>query len=97
MTRKSDGLNAFLSEELLELNPLDANALGIVTGDLVEVVSRRGSVRSRVKVTDGMQRGVVFMTFHFAETAANLLTNPQLCPIAKTPELKVCAVDIRKL
>lgn len=96
MTRKTDGLNQFLPEEMMELNPEDAEALGITAEDTVTVASRRGAVKTRVHLTDRIQRGVVFMTFHFAETATNLLTNPDVCHIAKTPELKVCAVRIEK-
>jgi len=96
MTGKSDGLNQFHREELMEINPADAARLGINEDDVVQVVSRRGTVRSKVKITENIKRGVLFMTFHFAETAANLLTNPQLCPKAKTPELKVCAVRVEK-
>jgi len=43
-----------------------------------------------------VEPGIVFMTFHFAEAAANLLTNPALDPVAKIPEYKVCAVRVRK-
>lgn len=96
MTRKTEGLNQFHKEELMELNPEDAKALGIGEDDIVTVTSRRGTVRSKVHVTDRIQPGVVFMTFHFAETAANLLTNSEVCHIAKTPELKVCAVRVEK-
>lgn len=96
MTRKTEGLNQFHSEELMELNPEDARALGIAEDDTVIVASRRGEVKTKVHITDRIQRGVVFMTFHFAETAANLLTNSEVCHIAKTPELKVCAVRVAK-
>jgi formate dehydrogenase alpha subunit len=96
MTRKTEGLNQFHSEELMEINPLDAEKLGIGPNDSVIVSSRRGSVRCNVRLTERVQRGVVFMTFHFAESAANLLTNSEFCRIAKTPELKVCAVRLEK-
>jgi predicted molibdopterin-dependent oxidoreductase YjgC len=42
-------------------------------------------------------KGVVFMTFHFAESATNLLTNPALDPVSKIPELKFCAVRVEKV
>jgi formate dehydrogenase alpha subunit len=96
MTGKSEGLNRFHREELMEINPADAARLGIRQDDIVQVVSRRGAVRSKVNITENIGKGILFMTFHFAETAANLLTNPQLCPSAKTPELKVCAVRVEK-
>jgi predicted molibdopterin-dependent oxidoreductase YjgC len=54
-------------------------------------------VEIKATVTDRTDRGVVFIPFHFAEAAANRLTNTALDPIAKIPELKVCAVKIEKL
>ncbi len=96
MTRRSKGLDEMHKEELMELNPDDAAALGVEECDMVNVVSRRGSVKTKVKITERVPPGVVFMTFHFKETAVNLLTNPKVCPTAKIPELKVCAVRLEK-
>lgn len=96
MTRKNDGLVRSHAEELMELNPEDAKALGITEEDIVIVTSRRGEVKTKVSLTERIQPGVVFMTFHFAETASNLLTSPEFCHIAQTPELKVCAVRVSK-
>jgi formate dehydrogenase alpha subunit len=97
MTRKSKGLNELKGEEELEINPQDAKALGIADGDKVRVISRRGRVIARAKVTKNLMKGVVFMTFHFAESATNLLTNPALDPVSKIPELKFCAVRVEKV
>jgi predicted molibdopterin-dependent oxidoreductase YjgC len=54
-------------------------------------------VVARVKVTEASSVGVVFMTFHFAESPANMLTNPVVDPVAKIPEYKVCAVRIERV
>ena len=97
MTRKTKGLNALRNEELVEINPLDAAALSIEDGDMVEVASRRGSVKARARVTEVSPKGVIFMTFHFKECPTNILTSPELDPVSKIPELKVCAVNIKKL
>jgi formate dehydrogenase alpha subunit len=97
MTRKSKGLNELKGEEEVEINPQDAKALGIADGDKVRVISRRGKVIARAKVTKNLMKGVVFMTFHFAESATNLLTNPALDPVSKIPELKFCAVRVEKV
>jgi anaerobic selenocysteine-containing dehydrogenase len=78
------------------MNPFDAAQRGIEDGDWARITSRRGEVRARVEVTEECAPGVVFMTFHFVEAAANLLTNPALDPVAKIPELKVCAVEVEK-
>jgi predicted molibdopterin-dependent oxidoreductase YjgC len=53
-------------------------------------------VRVKAQVTERVEPGIVFMTFHFAEAAANLLTNPALDPVAKIPEYKVCAVRVQR-
>jgi len=96
MTRKVSGLNVLKGEELVEINPEDAKKLGIAEGDRVKVASRRGGVVARAKVTEASPPGVISMTFHFTETRTNLLTNPGLDPVAKIPELKVCAVRVEK-
>lgn len=96
MTRKVKGLNVFLGEGLVDINPEDASALGIADGEAVKVISRRGEVVAKAKVTGVSPAGVVAMNFHFAESPANVLTNPALDPVAKIPELKVCAVRIEK-
>ncbi|MDO8567439.1 MAG: molybdopterin dinucleotide binding domain-containing protein, partial [Dehalococcoidales bacterium] len=96
MTRKVRGLNAFLGEEKVEINPEDAVALGIADGEAVRVTSRRGVVNAKAKVTDVSPVGVVYMTFHFAESPTNQLTNPALDPVSKIPEFKVCAVRVEK-
>jgi predicted molibdopterin-dependent oxidoreductase YjgC len=90
------GLNILRSEELVELNPQDAMALEIADGEMVRVTSRRGEVTARARVAETSPPGVVFMTFHFAESPANVLTNPALDPPSKIPEYKVCAVRVEK-
>ena len=98
ISRKSKGLSEIYPEGVIEINPEDAQRLGIKPDNgLVEVSSRRGKVQVKSKVSDNLPRGVVFMTFHFKEAAANLLTIDALDPVAKIPEFKVCAVQIRKL
>ena len=96
MTRKVKGLNVILGEELVEINPSDASALGIADGEMVKVTSRRGEITAKAKVTEASPAGVVSMDFHFAESPINQLTNPALDPVAKIPELKVCAVRVTK-
>ena len=77
----------------MEIHPDDAGALGIKNGALAELTSRRGTVKAAV--TPRSRPGSVFMTFHYAEAVANLLTNDALDPEAKIPEFKVCAVKLR--
>jgi formate dehydrogenase alpha subunit len=97
MTRNSPSLEREISECFLEMHPEDAAEMNVTDGDRVVIVSRRGAVSSRVKLTDSAGRKTVFMPFHFLESRANILTNPTLDPIAKIPEFKVCAVKIQKM
>lgn len=96
MTRRVPGLEQLAPEERVELNPDDAGKLGVNNGDWLKVSSRRGQVEARAWVTDRVGHGVVFMTFHYAEALTNALTNTAVDPIAKIPELKVCAVKVEK-
>lgn len=96
MTRRSGTLTDQINEALMEVHPKDAESLGIESGDMVKVSSRRGSITLQALVNQGIKEGVVFIPFHFAEAAANKLTNSALDPQAKIPELKVCAVNITK-
>ncbi|MBM3190300.1 MAG: formate dehydrogenase subunit alpha, partial [Chloroflexi bacterium] len=97
MSRHSAGLEALYPEALVELNPEDARALDVADGDMVRVRSRRGEVVARAEVVERPAPGIVFMSFHFREAAANLLTNAALDPVAKIPELKACAVRVERL
>lgn len=96
MTRKVKGLNEKVPENYIEINPSAASKLGVNDGDMLNVSSRRGNIRIKAKVTGRVEENVVFVPFHFAEAAANNLTNGALDPGCKTPELKVCAVAISK-
>lgn len=97
MTGKVEGLNKLVPEAYMEIHPATANKLGIADQEKVKVVSRRGEIETKVKITDTIGEEVVFMPFHFANGAANYLTNTALDTIAKIPELKVCAVRIEKI
>ena len=94
MTRKVPGLNVLSPEATVEIHPLDADRLGIADEDLTKVTSRRGNLIAKAEVTDVAREGTVFMTFHFKEAAANILTNPTLDPVSKIPEYKACAVRV---
>jgi formate dehydrogenase major subunit len=96
MTRISPHLDREMPELIMEIHPEDARALELQDGAWARISSRRGSIVSRVQLTDRIGKGVVFLPFHFAENAANVLTNTALDPIAKIPEYKVCAVKLEK-
>ena len=97
MTRKIPGLEKLFGQELVEINPLDADENDINDGDLLEIISRRGMIKAKAKISSYIQKGMLAMTFHFNESPSNCITNPQRDPISGTPELKISAVKIRKL
>ncbi len=96
MTRRVAGLEQLAPEERVEVNPDDAAQLEIADGDWVRVSSRRGQVEARAWVTERVGRGLIWMSFHYHEAWTNVLTNAAVCPVAKVPELKVCAVKVEK-
>ncbi len=95
MTRRSK-LDEAYPEPVLEMHPDDAHALSMISGDWVEVTSRRGSVVCRVLVTGRSPVGTVFLPFHFVEAAANVLTMDKIDPRAKIPDFKMAAVRLSK-
>jgi predicted molibdopterin-dependent oxidoreductase YjgC len=96
LTRHSKLDEAF-PEPILELHPDDAHSLELISGDWVEVTSRRGQVICRVMVTGRSPQGTVFLPFHFVEAAANLLTLDKVDRRAKIPDFKMAAVKLRKV
>ena len=97
MTMKSEGLNELAPECFVEMSPADAEKHGLGDGDRVKVSSRRGEIEARTQISAKAVDGTVFIPFHYAAAAANTLTNTALDPIAKIPELKVCAVRLEKM
>jgi formate dehydrogenase alpha subunit len=97
MTRKSPGLEQLAPECEIEVSPQDAQSLKVQGGERVRVRSRRGEIEARVKVTERSPVGTIFMPFHYAEAAVNRLTQTTPDPVAKIPELKVCAVRMEKM
>lgn len=97
MTRKTKVLPQYVNEAYVEMNPEDVTLLGVKNGEKVKVSSRRGEIEIAIMETDRVRKGDVFIPFHFAEAAANVLTIDAVDPVAKTPEFKVCAVKVKRL
>ena len=81
----------------MEMNGEDMRRLGISEGSVVRVSSRRGSIDIKAMDTGRIDEGSVFISFHFAEAAANRLTIDALDPVAKIPEFKVAACRVEKI
>jgi len=96
-TRYSANLDRLRPYELAEINPREAEALGVKEEDQIRVTSRRGSIITKVTITDKVAPGVMFMTFHYWESPVNELTNSAYDPVSNTAEYKVSAVKIEKV
>ncbi len=95
-TRRTDN-QVWHDEDRLELHPQDANDRGINDGDWVGVASRAGETVLRAKVSDRMQPGVVYTTFHHPASGANVVTTDNSDWATNCPEYKVTAVQVVKV
>jgi formate dehydrogenase major subunit len=96
MTMKSEGLNQQAPESFVEISDADARRFGVADGDTASIASRRGQISVKIQVSRKAVPGTVFIPFHYAQAAANKLTNAALDPVSGIPEYKVCAVKIGK-
>ncbi len=92
-TRRTDNV-LWHSEDLLEIHPHDAEERGIRDGDWVGIQSRAGETVLRADVSERMQPGVVYTTFHFPESGANVITTDNSDWATNCPEYKVTAVQV---
>ncbi len=95
-TRRTDNVS-WHAEDILEIHPHDAEDRGINNGDLLELASRAGDTQLRANVTDRVQPGVVYTTFHHPETGANVITTDNSDWATNCPEYKVTAVQVAKV
>ncbi|GHA47772.1 hypothetical protein GCM10010372_54480 [Streptomyces tauricus] len=97
-TRRVDELNAAAPGPFVELHPRLAERLGVVEGEPLAVVSRRGRAVAPARITTAIRADTVFMPFHWpGEGRANTLTNPALDPVSRMPEFKACAVRVERV
>ncbi len=92
-TRRTDNVRWY-HEDLLEIHPSDAELRGIANGDRVSLTSRKGEITLEAKVTERVQPGVVYTTFHDPETGANVVTTEYSDWATSCPEYKVTAVQV---
>lgn len=94
MSGRSEALTRRWGEAYAEVNPRDAQKLGIESGDRLRILTRRGSYECKAKVTKRIGEGVIGVPWHWG---ANVLTNAALDPEAKIPELKVSACRVERV
>ena len=87
--------NVWHSEDVLEIHPFDAEHRGIRDGDLVSLASRSGDIALPARISERMQPGVVYTTFHHAMTGANVVTTEYSDWATNCPEYKVTAVQVQ--
>lgn len=97
MTRRAKGLMEVYGKAMVEINPDDAQKLGLNGQKRVKVTSRRGSMEATAWITDRVPPGMIFANFHFPESPVNELTLAALDPVAKIPEYKISAVKVEAL
>jgi formate dehydrogenase major subunit len=95
-TRRTEN-NRWHDEDRLEIHPHDAEERGIAEGDWVGIASRAGDTVLRARVTDKVQPGVVYTTFHFPESGANVITTENSDWATNCPEYKVTAVQATRV
>jgi formate dehydrogenase major subunit len=93
-TRRTEN-SQWHSEDRLEIHPHDAEERGIQHGGWVGIESRAGQTALRVEVTERVQPGVVYTTFHFPESGANVITTDNSDWATNCPEYKVTAVQVK--
>jgi formate dehydrogenase major subunit len=95
-TRRTEN-NRWHAEDLLEIHPHDAEDRGINDRDWVGIRSRAGETVLRAKISERVQPGVVYTTFHFPESGANVITTDNSDWATNCPEYKVTAVQVAKV
>lgn len=95
-TRRTHNV-AWHHEDVIEIHPHDAEDRGIAEGDWVGISSRAGQTVLRAKITERVQPGVVYTTFHHPESGANVITTDNSDWATNCPEYKVTAVQVSKV
>lgn len=93
-TRRTENFRWF-EEDILEIHPHDAEHRGIRDGELVSITSRMGDTSLRAQISERMQPGIVYTTFHFAESGTNVVTTEYSDWATECPEYKVTAVEVK--
>ena len=92
-TRRTEN-SRWHEEDLLEIHQQDAEVRGIKSGDMVAIKSRTGTTKLKAQISDRMQPGVVYTTFHYPESGANIVTTDNTDWATDCPEYKVTAVEV---
>ncbi|MDA3971590.1 MAG: hypothetical protein PF442_09585 [Desulfobulbaceae bacterium] len=94
MTGKTAEIAEISPEAFAEVNPVDAERLGIKELDWLKLTSRRGTVKLRANITDRSQVGTIFTTYNHLDALVNFLTLDALDRLSRSPEYKLCAIKV---
>jgi formate dehydrogenase major subunit len=97
MSRRASSLDSLTPHGHVDIHPEDARRCGIADGEMVRVVTKRGAVQVRARISERSLEGEIFLPFHFAEASANRLTSSRLDPASKTPGFKRSAARIERI
>jgi predicted molibdopterin-dependent oxidoreductase YjgC len=97
MTRRTKEIEEICPEALAEINPVDAERLGIEEKAWLNITSRRGTIKVKATITERSQEGTIFIPYHFAEVPVNLLTLNNLDRLSRSPQYKLCAIKVEVL
>jgi len=98
MTMKAEELRRAYPEAFVEINPVDAKELGVRSGDMIRITSRRGECQIKARVVDMPRPGMVFVPWCWADEKSliNYVTVDAFDPGSKQPEFKICAVKLAR-
>jgi len=97
MSRRTKVLRDFINESFVMIHPGDAEKYGLADGNRVMIESRRGELKTKVRITGEVLEGEVFMPWHFTESQVNRLTRDELDPYSRIAPFKLSAVRITKI
>lgn len=97
MTTRVQNILREYPHNFVQINPADAENLGIKNRQIVNVTTRRGELKVEAQITDKIKIGVLWMPFHFSDEPTNVLTNSAFDPVCRTGEYKACAARVEKV
>lgn len=97
MSRKNDVLNAYGNESYIILHPEDANKQGFTENEKVKVFNQRGSLETKLYISEQVNKGEAFMPWHFGESLVNNLTRDSFDPFSKIAPFKLSAIRIESM
>ena len=97
MSRRTKVLRNFVDEAYIQLNPCDARKYDLTNGSIVKIESRRGELETKVRISEEVLEGEVFMPWHFTESQVNRLTRDELDPYSRIAPFKLSAIRIKKI